>query len=88
MVTLKRRWLLYATCATTWCLAVPVLGKAANAVEYKQEFINVSGQVLSADGTAVAGATILYGGAEASADQNGRFSIANVEKSFRRIIRV
>lgn len=75
MVTPKRRWLLYATCATTWCLAVPVLGKADSAFEYKQEFINVSGQVLSADGTAVAGATILYGGAEASADQNGRFSI-------------
>lgn len=75
MGTSTKRWLLYATCATTWCLADPMPGMATASTAYAQEVINVSGQVLSSEGGAVAGATIHSGGAEASADQDGRFTI-------------
>src|SRR5690606_18266126 len=44
-------------------------------IQQTQDFINVSGKVLSSQGEVVAGATIHYGGAVASADQNGSFSI-------------
>src|SRR5690606_18096644 len=40
-----------------------------------QDVIHLSGQVLSSEGGPVAGATIHHGGAEASADQNGRFTM-------------
>ncbi|PRD54188.1 SusC/RagA family TonB-linked outer membrane protein [Sphingobacterium gobiense] len=75
MVTSTRRWLFYATCATVWSVAVPMLGMAKTSTVQTQDFINVSGQVLSSSGGVVAGATIHYGGAETSAGQDGRFSV-------------
>lgn len=75
MGTSTKRWLLYATCATTWCLADPMPSMATVSTAHTQEVINVSGQILSSAGGAVAGATIHYGGTETSADQDGRFTI-------------
>lgn len=75
MMKSTKRWLFYATCATTWSCAIPLLGVANASTEQVQEFIDVSGQVLSSDGGALAGATIRYGGTEASAGPDGRFTL-------------
>lgn len=71
----RKRWLLCAVCATALFYALPRSGMAYVPMEHVQDFVNVSGQVLSSQGGAVAGATIHYGEAETSADQNGRFAI-------------
>lgn len=70
-----KRWLFYAACTVAWGFAVPTYGKAKLTIERLQEQINVSGQVLSSGGEALAGTTIRYDGQETSADQNGRFSV-------------
>ena len=75
MVTSTKRWVFYAAWAAAWCFASPVASAAGVPIAQTQDFIHVSGQVLSSEGGPVAGTTILYGGAEASADQNGRFTI-------------
>ncbi|PRD49249.1 SusC/RagA family TonB-linked outer membrane protein [Sphingobacterium haloxyli] len=75
MVTSTKRWLLYATCAMAWSVAIPVLSMANGVIEQTQDFINVRGQVLSSSGGAIAGATVQYGGAETSAGQDGRFNV-------------
>src|SRR5690606_14806882 len=75
-----KRWLLCATCTTALFFALPAFSRAHIPVEHAQDFIQVSGQVLSSSGEAVAGATIHYGGAETSADQNGRFKIQLVKQ--------
>ncbi|MBD1424653.1 SusC/RagA family TonB-linked outer membrane protein [Sphingobacterium arenae] len=75
MVISTKRWVFYAVCAAAWCFASPVARAVGTPIAQTQDVIHLSGQVLSSEGGPVAGATIHYGGAEASADQNGRFTM-------------
>jgi len=74
MVKSSKKWIWAATCASALLFALPMPGQARVAMEYQQTEITVSGQVRSSQGEAIAGVTVRYGGAEASTDQNGRFS--------------
>lgn len=76
MVKSSKKWIWAATCASALLFALPKPGQARVSMEeYQQTEITVSGQVRSPQGEAIAGVTVRYGGAEASTDQNGRFSI-------------
>src|SRR5690606_17074274 len=76
MVKSSKKWIWAATCASALLFVLPKPGQARVSMEeYQQTEITVSGQVRSYEGEAIAGATIRYGGTEASTDQDGRFSI-------------
>ncbi len=76
MVKSSKKWIWATTCASALLFTLPMPGQArVSTEEYQQTEITVSGQVRSSEGEAIAGVTVRYGGAEASTDQNGRFSI-------------
>lgn len=75
MVIFTKRWLVSATCASALFFALPMLGEARVPIEERQAAIRVSGQVLSVDGTAIAGVTVQYGGNATATDENGQFSL-------------
>lgn len=75
MVKSSKKWIWETTCASALLFTLPMPGQArVSTEEYQQTEITVSGQVRSPQGEAIAGVTVRYGGAEASTDQNGRFS--------------
>jgi len=75
MLRFTKKRFLYATCASVLVFTWPMPGMAHAPTEHPQQSIHVSGQVRSSEGEAIAGVTVRYDGAEASTDQNGRFSI-------------
>lgn len=75
MLRFTKKRFLYATCVSALVFTLPTPSMAHAPTEHPQQSINVSGEVRSSEGEAIAGVTVRYGGTEASTDQNGRFSI-------------
>lgn len=75
MVRSTRKWLLCAMGTSALLFGAPALGAVSVATVQAQTAINVTGQVRSSEGDAIAGATVRYGSAETSTNRNGRFSI-------------
>lgn len=75
MVRSTKKWLLCVVGAGVLLFALPMSGVAHVPIEQAQTAINVTGQVRSSGGSAIAGATVRYGGTEASTDESGQFSV-------------